>query len=106
MNPSSSHGAQLAEIRKQLGLTQARLSVTTGLPRGRISQIECGETVSLDVLRAYVAGLGGEVDVIARIGRTWIAVACGEGSVLGQALEGADGDVGAGRVPERRERPA
>jgi transcriptional regulator with XRE-family HTH domain len=71
----AANGAQLAEIRKQLGLTQIRLSAATGLSRDSISQIECGRPVALDVLRRYVTGLGGHVDVVARIGSTWLNVA-------------------------------
>jgi DNA-binding XRE family transcriptional regulator len=35
-------GAQLAEIRQQLGLTQAQLAEAAGLSQARISQIENG----------------------------------------------------------------
>jgi transcriptional regulator with XRE-family HTH domain len=61
-------GARLADARKQLGLTQAQLAQATGLSQARISQIENGKAVSLDVLRTYVTGLGGRVEVVARIG--------------------------------------
>ena len=47
----------------------------TGLSQARISQIERGEAVSLEVLRTYVAGLGGQVQVIARIGDIQLNVA-------------------------------
>lgn len=68
-------GARLAEIRKQLGMTQSQLGEATGLSQARISQIESGGAVSLDVLRVYVAGLGGELDVVARIGDIQLDVA-------------------------------
>jgi DNA-binding XRE family transcriptional regulator len=68
-------GARLAEIRRQLGLTQAQLAAATGLSQARISQIENGRSVSLDVLRTYVGGLGGQVDVVARIGDIQLNVA-------------------------------
>ena len=61
-------GARLADVRKQLGMTQAQLGEASSLARARISQIEHGEAVSLDVLRKYVAGLGGRVEIVARIG--------------------------------------
>jgi transcriptional regulator with XRE-family HTH domain len=67
-------GAQLAEIRKQLGLTQTQLAEAAGLSQARISQIENGSATSLETLRAYVAGLGGHLDIVARIGNsisTW-----------------------------------
>ncbi|HYT10179.1 MAG TPA: helix-turn-helix transcriptional regulator [Mycobacteriales bacterium] len=68
-------GAQLAEIRKQLGITQAQLAEATGLTQARISQIENGAATSLDVLRAYITGLGGHVDIVARIGNIHLNIA-------------------------------
>jgi DNA-binding XRE family transcriptional regulator len=68
-------GAQLAEIRKQLGLTQTQLAEAAGLSQARISQIESGTVTSLETLRAYVAGLGGHLDVVARIGNIQLNVA-------------------------------
>jgi DNA-binding XRE family transcriptional regulator len=68
-------GAQLAEIRQQLGLTQVQLAEATGLSQARISQIESGDAVGLDTLRAYVVGLGGHLDIVARIGNIQLNVA-------------------------------
>lgn len=68
-------GARLAEVRRQLGLTQAQLAKATGLSQARISQIENGRSVSLEVLRTYVGGLGGHVDIVARIGDIQLNVA-------------------------------
>jgi DNA-binding XRE family transcriptional regulator len=68
-------GAQLAEIRQQLGLTQAQLAEAAGLSQARISQIENGDAVGLDTLRAYVTGLGGHLDIVARIGNIQLNVA-------------------------------
>jgi DNA-binding XRE family transcriptional regulator len=72
---ASVSGAQLAEIRKQLGLTQAQLAEAAGLSQARISQIESGSATSLESLRAYVAGLGGHVDIVVRIGNIQLNVA-------------------------------
>lgn len=69
------NGAQLADLRKQAGLTQAQLAAATGLTQARISQIEHGTDVSLDILRAYVTGLGGQVEIIARLGTTTLNIA-------------------------------
>lgn len=99
-------GTQLAQFRKQLGMTQSGLGKATGLPRGRISEIELGHAVSFDTLRQYVAGLGGQVEIVARIGCLWLTVTCQPSSAPGEALEGADRDVRPGRVPEGRKRPA
>jgi len=68
-------GAQLAEIRKQLGLTQSQLVEAAGLSQARISQIENGTATSLETLRAYVVGLGGHLDIVARIGNIHLNVA-------------------------------
>ncbi|ROO59623.1 helix-turn-helix protein [Micromonospora sp. Llam0] len=72
---ASVSGVQLAEIRKQLGMTQVQLAEAAGLSQARISQIENGEATSLESLRSYVAGLGGHLDIIARIGNIQLNVA-------------------------------
>lgn len=65
-------GHQLAEMRKAAGRTQAELAATLGVSQTRISKIEHGEVSGIDVVRAYVAALGGTVDVVATVGdRTW-----------------------------------
>ncbi len=68
-------GTQLAELRRQAGLTQVQLADATGLTQARISQIEHGKDVSLDILRAYITGLGGQVEIVARIGTTTLNIA-------------------------------
>jgi DNA-binding XRE family transcriptional regulator len=72
---ASISGSQLAEIRKQLGLTQTQLAEASGLSQARISQIENGTATSLESLRAYVTGLGGHLDIVARIGNIHLNVA-------------------------------
>lgn len=72
---ASVSGAQLAEIRKQLGLTQTQLAEAAGLSQARISQIETGKATTLETLRAYVVGLGGHLDIVARIGNIHLNVA-------------------------------
>jgi DNA-binding XRE family transcriptional regulator len=72
---ASVSGAQLAEIRKQLGLTQTQLAETAGISQARVSQIENGVATSLESLRAYVMGLGGHLDIVARIGNIQLNIA-------------------------------
>jgi DNA-binding XRE family transcriptional regulator len=72
---ASISGTQLAEIRKQLGLTQTQLAETAGLSQARISQIENGSATSLESMRAYVTGLGGHLDIVARIGNIHLNIA-------------------------------
>jgi DNA-binding XRE family transcriptional regulator len=65
-------GHQLAEMRNAAGLTQAELADALGVSQARVSKIEHGEISGIDVVRAYVAALGGTIDVVARIGdRSW-----------------------------------
>jgi DNA-binding XRE family transcriptional regulator len=65
-------GHQLAEMRKAAGLTQAELAENFGVSQARISKIEHGEVSGIELIRAYVAALGGTIDVIAILGdRTW-----------------------------------
>ena len=65
-------GHQLAEMRTTAGLTQAELADALGVSQARISKIEHGEISGIDVVRAYVAALGGSIDIVARLGdRSW-----------------------------------
>ncbi|MFC6080839.1 helix-turn-helix domain-containing protein [Sphaerisporangium aureirubrum] len=57
---------------KAAGVTQVELAEALGVTQAQISKIENGEVSGIDVLRAYVAALGGTVDLIATLGdRTW-----------------------------------
>jgi DNA-binding XRE family transcriptional regulator len=65
-------GHQLAEMRKAAGLTQAELAEKLGVSQARISKIEHGEVSGIELVRAYVAALGGTIDEIVTLGdRTW-----------------------------------
>ena len=69
---SSRAGDQMAEMRTTAGVTQAELAAALGVSQARISKIEHGEISGIDVVRAYVAALGGSIDVLARLGdRSW-----------------------------------
>lgn len=57
---------RLAELRQALGLTQAELAQLIGKSQSAVSQIEHGEIgLSLEMLRAIVAQLGGEIEITA-----------------------------------------
>jgi transcriptional regulator with XRE-family HTH domain len=58
-----------------LGLTQTEVAEVAGLSQARISQIESGTATSLATLRAYVTALGGQLDIVARIGNIQLDVA-------------------------------
>lgn len=65
-------GHQLAEMRNAAGLTQAELAENLGVSQARISKIEHGDVSGIDVIRAYIAALGGTVDLVATVGdRSW-----------------------------------
>jgi predicted XRE-type DNA-binding protein len=68
-------GYQLAQLRKNAGLTQAQVAAMMGVTQARVSQIEHGKITELDAIRGYVEALGGTVDVIARVGDWTIKVA-------------------------------
>lgn len=72
---SQVNGSRLAEIRRSVGMTQAQLAEATGLTQARISQIENGDGGGLDTLRTYITGLGGQVDVVARVGTVRLDIA-------------------------------
>ena len=65
-------GHQLAEMRTAAGVTQAELADVLGVSQARVSKIEHGEVSGIEVMRSYVAALGGSIDVVARLGdRSW-----------------------------------
>ena len=57
----------LAEIRKALDTTQMELSARINMKQAEISRIEHNaETMQLRTLQRYIAGLGGELQIVAR----------------------------------------
>jgi transcriptional regulator with XRE-family HTH domain len=53
-------------------ITQAELADVLGVSQARVSKIEHGEVSGIEVIRSYVAALGGSIDVVARLGdRSW-----------------------------------
>jgi transcriptional regulator with XRE-family HTH domain len=68
-------GYQLAQLRKNSGLTQAQVAAAMGISQARVSQIEHGKITELDAVRAYIEALGGTVDVMARVGDWTVKVA-------------------------------
>jgi transcriptional regulator with XRE-family HTH domain len=61
---------RLVEIREALGLEKRQLASQIGVSRSRVSRIERGDMDRTEIatIRAYVAALGGEVEVVARFG--------------------------------------
>jgi DNA-binding XRE family transcriptional regulator len=61
-------GWQMAQLRKNSGLTQAQVAAAMGASQARVSRLEHGRITELDAVRAYVEALRGTVDVLARVG--------------------------------------
>lgn len=58
----------LRAVRELAGKTQVELAKATGLSQSELSAQEHRTDHLLSTLRRYIAGLGGELEVIARIG--------------------------------------
>ncbi|MDQ0992633.1 helix-turn-helix transcriptional regulator [Streptomyces sp. V3I7] len=63
---AESRAHRLAEMRRQLGLTQREVADRMHVRQERVSAIERGKTASTEVgtVAAYVAALGGELEVL------------------------------------------
>ncbi|MEW2120307.1 MULTISPECIES: helix-turn-helix domain-containing protein [unclassified Streptomyces] len=68
---------RLAEMRRQLGLTQREVANRMHVRQERVSAIERGSTSSAEVgtVAAYVAALGGELEIVANFNGTRVVVA-------------------------------
>lgn len=69
-------GYRLAELRRGVGVTQVELARLMGIGQPRVSAIERGDIGSLTVasVRCYIAALGGDVRLVARINNDEIAL--------------------------------
>ncbi|MDQ0932154.1 helix-turn-helix domain-containing protein [Streptomyces turgidiscabies] len=67
---------RLAEMRRQLGLTQREVANRMHVRQERVSAIERGSTSSAEVgtVAAYVAALAGELEVVANFNGTRVVV--------------------------------
>ena len=67
---------RLAEIRESLGLNQSDVASRLGVSQSRISRLERGDMDHAEIatIRAYVAALGGEVEISARFGDERITI--------------------------------
>ena len=76
-------GYQLAQLRKNTGLTQAQVAAMMSVSQARVSQIEHGKVTEIehgkvtevDAIRGYVEALGGTVHIAARVGDWTVRVA-------------------------------
>jgi DNA-binding XRE family transcriptional regulator len=63
-------GYELAQLRKERGITQTELAKKMGVSQARVSHIERGniDHIELATVRAYVQALGGTVRIVADLG--------------------------------------
>ena len=68
---------QLGEVRRLAGLTQAQVATQLGVRQERVSAIERGDPDATEVrtLAAYVAALGGHLEVVADFGADRVILA-------------------------------
>jgi DNA-binding XRE family transcriptional regulator len=68
---------RLAEMRKELGLTQREMAARMHVRQERVSAIERGKTSASEVgtIAAYVAALGGSLEIVANFNGTRVVVA-------------------------------
>jgi DNA-binding XRE family transcriptional regulator len=68
---------RLAEMRRQLGLTQREVAARMQVRQERVSAIERGRTAATEVatVAAYIAALGGELEIVANFNGTRVIVA-------------------------------
>ena len=58
----------LSELRRGLGVTQNQLAKSLDVRQAAVSKLEGREDVLLSTLSAYVAALGGTLEIVARFG--------------------------------------
>jgi DNA-binding XRE family transcriptional regulator len=68
---------RLAEMRRQLGLTQSEVAARMHVRQERVSAIERGKTTVAEVgtIAAYIAALGGQLEIVANFNGTRVVVA-------------------------------
>lgn len=57
----------LAEIRRQVGLTQTDLAQTLGIRQPTLSKLESQDDMQISTLRRIVEALGGELELVAKM---------------------------------------
>lgn len=69
------HTLSLKGLRESMGVTQTELAKRLTLPQPNLSRIEKDGNPTLAVMRKYVDGLGGELELYAEIGGKRIRLA-------------------------------
>jgi len=69
----------LAGLRRSVGVTQATLAERLGMSQSDLSKLERRSDLRLSTLRAYIAGLGGDLTLVADIPGSPIELEIGSG---------------------------
>jgi transcriptional regulator with XRE-family HTH domain len=64
----------LQELRVQTKMTQVELAEVLGVTQATLSKLERRADVKVSTLRAYVESLGGELEIVAKLGDRSVAV--------------------------------
>lgn len=72
---------RLARLREHAGMTQTDVARILGITQSRVSKLERAEDLNISTLERYVAALGGELHVDARIGDQVIELTAEEPAV-------------------------
>ena len=67
----------LAELRQELGVTQREVAEALSVTQANVSRIEHEEDLYLSTLRAYVAALGGDLELRAVFPERTVTIAAG-----------------------------
>jgi predicted XRE-type DNA-binding protein len=69
--------SRLSEIREGSGMNQVTIATRLGISQSRVSRIEHGDIdhAELATVRAYIAALGGEVEVVVKFGDERMTIA-------------------------------
>jgi len=67
----------LAELRQEIGVTQREVAETLSVTQANVSRIEHEEDLYLSTLRAYVAALGGDLELRAVFPERTVTIAAG-----------------------------
>jgi DNA-binding XRE family transcriptional regulator len=57
----------LAEVRKQVGLTQEELAASLGIKQPTLSRLESQDDMQISTLQRLIRGLGGDLEIIAHL---------------------------------------
>jgi transcriptional regulator with XRE-family HTH domain len=96
--PSAPLALSLRELRSYTGMTQVEAASAHGMTQSELSRLEHRDDFLVSTLRRYAAALGGEVDVVVRLGSTSIVLTDGahapappDPERIAQAIEGLAG---------------